>query len=108
MLDITNNFYWVDENKVPLSILEIRDNIANNKFCTPVSPDDKLNSLKKSLDNNYGNFLYIAKNMVYTVYCSENTVGETKDFYSLIPKAFTRDLKKALISKRSVESPPQK
>ena len=108
MLDITNNFYWVDENKVPLSILEIRDNIANNKFCTPVSPDDKLNFLKKSLDNNYGNFLYIAKNMVYTVYCSENTVGETKDFYSLIPKAFTRDLKKALISKRSVESPPQK
>lgn len=108
MLDITNNFYWVDENKVPLSILEIRDNIANNKFCTPVSPDDKLNSLKKSLDNNYGNFLYIAKNMVYTVYCSENTVGETKEFYSLIPKAFTRDLKKALISKRSVESPPQK
>ena len=46
--------------------------------------------------------------MVYTVYCSENTVGETKDFYSLIPKAFTRDLKKALISKGSVESPPQK
>lgn len=50
MLDITNNYYWVDSGGVPLSVLEIREHIANQKFCTPVSPADALDTLDK-LDN---------------------------------------------------------
>lgn len=108
MVDITNNYYWVDKNKVPLSVLEIREHIANQKFCTPVSPDDKLSDLKKSLEYNYANFLYIAKNMVYMQYCTENTLGETDELYSLVPKAYTSDFQFTLISKQAVEASPKK
>lgn len=107
MLDITNNFYWVDENKTPLSVLEIREHIANQKFCTPVSPDDNLSDLEKSLERNYYNFLYISKNMVYMYYCTEYAVGETNEFYGLFPKAFTPDYNFTLISKEAIESSPQ-
>lgn len=106
MLDITNNFYWVDENGMPLSILEIRDHLANQKFCTPVAPDDNLNNLEKSLERNYSNFLYIAKNMAYTYYCIEYTVGETDDLYFLIPEVFMPDDKTMLISKEAIEESP--
>lgn len=108
MLDITNNYYWVDKNKIPLSVLEIRDHIANQEFCTPVSPNDNLSDLENSLKQNYENFLYIAKNMVYTEYCTENTVGETDELYALVPKAFTINNKFMLISKKAIEASPQR
>lgn len=107
MLDITNNYYWVDESGTPLSVLEIREHIAKQEFCTPVSPGDKLDNLEKSLNRNYDNFLYIAKNMVYMQYCDENTVGEGEKFYSLVPTAVTFDAGCLLISKETVEAPPQ-
>lgn len=106
MLDITNNFYWVDEKGIPLSVLEIRNHIANQEFCTPVAPDDNLNNLEKSLERNYENFLYIAKNMVYTSYCIEYTVGETDESYFLIPEVFTPNDNIMLISKEAIEASP--
>ncbi len=107
MLDITSNYYWVDDSDAPLSVLEIREHIANQEFCTPVAPGDKLDNLEKSLNRNYENFLYIAKNMVYMQYCDENTVGEGEKFYSLVPTAVTFDAGYLLISKETVEAPPQ-
>lgn len=109
MLDITNNYYWVDESGTPLSVLEIREHIANQKFCTPVSPADPLDTLKnleKSLNRNYDNFLYIAKNMVYMKYCGDNTVGEGEEFYSLVPEAVTYDTRCMLISRERIEASP--
>lgn len=112
MLDITNNYYWVDESGTPLSVLEIREHIANQKFCTPVSSAnpldtlDKLTNLEKSLNRNYENFLYIAKNMVFMKYCGENTVGEGGEFYSLVPEAITYDTRCMLISRESIEASP--
>lgn len=106
MLDITNNFYWVDENGMPLSILEIRDKVANRKFCTPVAPNDNLENLGNSLNHNYDNFLYISKNMAYTYYCTEYTVGETDDLYFLIPEALTPSSTATLISTESIEKSP--
>ncbi|GEM_PF-550671 len=112
MLDITNNYYWVDESGTPLSVLEIREHIANQKFCTPVSPADpldtldELDNLEKSLNRNYDNFLYIAKNMVYMKYCGDNTVGEGEEFYSLVPKAVTFDTRCMMISKETIEASP--
>ena len=107
MLDITNNYYWVDESGAPLSVLEIREHIAKQEFCTPVSSGDKLDNLEKSLNRNYDNFLFIAKNMVYMQYCDENTVGEGTKFYSLVPTAVTFDAGFLLILKETVEVPPQ-
>lgn len=112
MLDITNNYYWVNESGTPLSVLEIREHIANQKFCTPVSPAnpldtlDELTDLEKSLNCNYENFLYIAKNMVLMKYCGENTVGEGKEFYSLVSEAITYDTRCMLISKETIEASP--
>ncbi len=112
MLDITNNYYWVDSGGVPLSVLEIREHIAKQEFCTPVSPEDpldtldKLDNLEKTLNRNYDNFLYIAKNMVYMKYCGENTVGEGSEFYSLVPEAITYDTRCMLISKETIEASP--
>lgn len=108
MLDITNNFYWVDENGKPLSVLEIRDHLEKQLFCTPVSPSDELNDLERSLQKNYGNFLYIAKNMVYMYYCTGYSTGETEQFYILMPSAYAEKENEHLIiiSRESIEASP--
>ncbi len=86
MLDITNNTYWLDENKTPLSVLEIRGKTALNEFCTPVEAGDNTNNLQELKNKNIGNFLYIVKNMVWMEYCTEYTVGESKNYYILMPQ----------------------
>ena len=105
MLDITNNTYWVDGNKTPLSVLEIRGKAASREFCTPVEVGDKTNNLQKLKEKNIGNFLYIVKNMVYMEYCTEYTVGESEDIYLLFPKNIPTEYQ-LLISKNSVERAP--
>lgn len=108
MLDITNNFYWVDETGKPLSVLEIREHIANQEFCSPVTPDDNLKELKKSLRKNYENLLYIAKNMVYMYYCTDYSTGETDSFYIIMPKScvLNENAPLILVSEKTIESPP--
>lgn len=106
MLDITNNFYWVDGNGTPLSVLEIRDHLANQEFCTPVAPDDDLKNLERSRERNYDNLLYIAKNMAYMYYCVENTVGESDEYFFLIPKAWEEDDNITCISREAIEKSP--
>ena len=107
MLDITNNEYWVDENNTPLSVLEIREKAALNKFCTPVEVGDETNNLQKLKEKNIGDFLYIVKNMVYMQYCADYTVGESKDIYLLLPENMPTD-SELLISKNSVVCSPIK
>lgn len=85
MLDITNDQYWVDENGTPLSILEIRDKGANQEFCTPVCCGDSLKDLEKLKTKHLGEFLYIMKNMVYTYYFDNYTVGEGENYYFCFP-----------------------
>lgn len=105
MLDITNNTYWVDENKTPLSVLEIREKAAMREFCTPVEVGDGTDDLQSVKNKNIGNFLYIVKNIVYTEYCTEYTVGESKGYFLLMPKNIPTEYE-LLISKTAVESSP--
>lgn len=113
MLDITNNEYWVDENNTPLSVLEIRSKLAMREFCTPVTVTDNKSDLKGIQKKRIGEFLYIAKNMVYMEYCTEFTVGESERFYMLRPqnmlmlKNFPTEYF-LLISKKSIENSPIK
>lgn len=107
MLDITNNTYWIDENKMPLSVLEIRNKAALNEFCTPVEIGDKTNNLQELKNKNIGNFLYIVKNLVYMTYCTDYTVGESEDNYMLLPQNIPTEYK-LLISKTAIESSPVK
>ncbi len=105
MLDITNDMYWVDENKTPLSIVEIREKLADQQFCTPISVSDVHSDLKNVLDDNYDNFLYIAKNMVYLEYMVNNAAGES-DVYTLMPENLDKPYD-FLISEKAVKSPPE-
>ncbi len=105
MLDITNNTYWLDENKTPLSVLEIRNKTALNEFCTPVEVGDKKSNLHGLKDKHIDNFLYIVKNMVWMEYCTEYTVGESNNYYILMPQNMPTEYE-LLISKSSIESSP--
>ena len=86
MLDITNNEYWVDETGTPLSVLEIREKGAMQKFCTPIKPGDSLENLESAKERYIGDFLYIMKNMVYMEYCDAYSVGESETTCLLFPK----------------------
>lgn len=105
MLDISNNLYWVDENAVPLSMLEVRDKIISEEFCTPVLSSDDLSDLKKSFKNNKYYFTYYAKNLAALRYMDTYTVGETNRLF-LIPVNYTPDENWSLISRESVERSP--
>lgn len=107
MLDITNNEYWVDENNTPLSVLEIRNKAAMKEFCTPVKTVDKTDDLQKVRKNHIGDFIYIVKNLAYTSYCTDYTVGESENKYLLLPKNIPTESER-LISKEAVEGSPIK
>lgn len=106
MLDITNDQYWVDKDKMPLSVLEVRKKGALQEFCTPVSNGDSMNNLPQLKRKHIGDFLYIMKNMVYIEYCSINTVGET-DIYLLLPKNLPMNYEN-IISENACMADPKK
>lgn len=105
MLDITTNSYWVDETGAPLSILEIREKLAQREFCTPVAAGDSLDELTLLRDRHIGIALYIAKNMVYMIYCAEYTVGECEDCFALCPETAPTRLE-SFIDRAAVERAP--
>lgn len=107
MMDITSNIYWVNEEGRPLSVLEIRQLVANQEFCTPVYYGDDCSDLKKSLNNNYGLYLYYLKNLVYTGYCDTMTVGESEKVYSLLPENKPVEEQMILISESAVTAAPE-
>ncbi len=105
MLDITNNQYWVDQGKTPLSILEIRSYGATQEFCTPVMPNDDQSNLLALNERYKPSFLYIMKNMLYTRYCKSYGVGEEDVPYILYPENLYTT-KGTIISQSSVTNPP--
>lgn len=106
MLDITRDEYWVDESGTPLSVLEIREYGANQVFCTPVKGYESLKDLHKLKEKHMDDFLSIMKNMVYTQYFSNYSVGEGEVAYSLLPDTF--DSSDYVISLESVTASPLK
>ena len=105
MLDISSDLYWVDENAVPLSVLEIRDRIINSEFCTPVFSDDDLKDLKKANEKYKYNFAYYVKNLAVLEYMDRYTVGETQRYY-LMPVNYTAEEDVPMISREAVEARP--
>lgn len=105
MFDITNNQYWVDENGMPLSILEIREKGSKKEFCTPVMPGDDLKDLSKLKKKYENEFIYIMKNMAYMQYFDSYSINEEATTYILFPKNLDIDYE-YIISKRSCEKSP--
>ena len=101
MLDITNNEYWIDDNKTPLSCIEIRENGANMEFCTPIHPFESMEDIEKLQSSYYSDFLYIMKNMVYLEYRDKYGVGEQGNPLLFIPSTLSTN--EMVISRKALE-----
>ena len=89
MLDITTDGYFVDENKTPLSLLEMRNAFARDEFVTFVSAADKLKDLQKSRQKNAYYNSYICKNLFYFITGSRNGFGPTEQWLYFCPEHFS-------------------
>lgn len=105
MLDTTNNLYWVDENGLPLSALEVREKFAKQDFVTPIKPGDNLSDLNKLHDKYESFILYTAKNMVWFRYFMEYGEGEADVIYALLPENM-EPWDDCLISESTIRQPP--
>ena len=67
MLDPTTDGYFVDENKTPLSLLEMRERFAKAEFVTFVSSTDRLRDLNRLREKHMEDNAYICKNLFYFI-----------------------------------------
>lgn len=88
MLDPTLDGYFINEDKTPLSILEIRERFANDLFLTFTCCMSRNKDLKK-LQNKYLDVnSYICKNMFYFMIEKEQRFGECNDLYIIAPRDY--------------------
>lgn len=85
MLDPTTDGYFVDENKQPLSLLEIRNKFANNEFVTFVLSTNNLKDLNKLKDKYINQNAYICKNLFYFYVDQDSTFGVTNKTLAFTP-----------------------
>lgn len=85
MLDPTTDGLFVDENKKPLSLLEIREKFANDEFVTFVQSTDRLTDLNKLKDKYIGESAYICKNLFYFYIDKVSTFGTTGNTLAFVP-----------------------
>lgn len=85
MLDPSSDGLFIDENKTPLSLLEIRDKLVNNEFVTFVKSDDKLDDLEKLREEYLDMTTYFCKNSFYFVVDEDSTFGYTNKTLTFAP-----------------------
>ena len=89
MLDPTTDGYFIDEGKMPLSLLEMREKFANGGFVTFVHSEDPLENIQalkeKYLDKN----LYICKNLFYFEVEQYSTFGEKGRYLQFVPRYYS-------------------
>lgn len=105
MLDTTNNIYWVGEDKIPLSAIEVREKFANQDFITAVMPGENLDNLQKLRNKHMDLILYTSKNMVYFQYFLHYGEGEDDVMYALLPETM-EPWDDCLISKEAIWASP--
>ena len=89
MLDPTTDGLFIDENKTPLSLLEIRKKFANDEFVTFVLSTDKLNDLEKLKDKYIEQNAYICKNLFYFYIDQESTFGPSNNVLEFVPDNYS-------------------
>ncbi len=105
MLDTTNDIYWIGEENVPLSALEVRQKFADQELVTPVVPGESTDDLNELREKHMDLILYTAKNMAYFQYFLNYGVGEDDIIYSLLPETM-EPVDSCLISEDTVKAPP--
>ena len=89
MLDPTTDGYFVDAQKRPLSLLEMRAFFANDAFLTFVTAADRLRDLKKSAEKGAYYNAYICKNLFYFMTGTRNGFGPTDSWLVFAPEKFS-------------------
>ena len=89
MLDPTTDGYFVDDEKHPLSLLEMRHRFANDEFVTFVSVTERLTNLKRSAEKNASFNSYICKNLFYFKTGRRNGFGPTDEWLVFTPEHFS-------------------
>lgn len=89
MLDPTTDGYFIDENKMPLSMAEIREHFASLRFTTFVSSTTRRFDLERLATKNAGINWYILKNCFLISFEPYNGFGEKPGSVHLIPKNYS-------------------
>ena len=88
MLDPTTDGYFIDENRSPLSMLELRDLFAHNKFVAFAKSTSRLTDLNRLREKYLDKIAYIAKNSFYFVVGESQRFGNEGEFLYVKPSDF--------------------
>ena len=89
MLDPTTNGYFIDENKTPLSMLEIRNKFKNLELVTYLNVAKSLKDPKKLKEKYYSLNNYICKNSFCLALEEYNGFGEKSGALHFIPEGYS-------------------
>lgn len=88
MLDPTTNGYLVDEKGQILSLLEIREKMANAEFVTFRKAASRETDLRKTAQRNWEQNTYYAKNLFWFQVDAISQFGETGKWLEILPEHF--------------------
>ncbi len=89
MMDPTTDGYFVNENHLPLSMLEIRTGFLTSHFQTFVTSTSKPKNLPKTQNRNANINLYMLKNCFRISFEQYNGFGEKNGSVCLIPEHYS-------------------
>lgn len=89
VLDPTTDGYFVDEEKTPLSLLEMREKFANAKFVTFAPSASTLKDIQKLREKYLEKNMYICKNLFYFEVEKYSTFGEKGEYLRFAPVGFS-------------------
>ncbi len=88
MLDPTMDGLFIDENKTPLSLLQMREKFAKAEFITFVHLTNKLDNLEKLKEKYVETNAYICKNLFFFYIDQNSTFGTTGKTLAFVPKNY--------------------
>lgn len=89
MLDPTTDGYFIDEEKKPLSLLEMRHRFANGAFVTYVRATDSLKDISKLRQKYMQTNAYICKNLFYFLVEKFSCFGVKGEHLWFVPANFS-------------------
>ena len=89
MLDPTTNGYFVNKEKEPLSMFEIREHFANRTFVTYVNASKPVRNINKAKEKYARQNIYLMKNSFYFVLDSYNGFGDKGKALYFVPKSYS-------------------
>lgn len=89
MLDPTTDGYFVDDQRTPLSLLELRERFTTDQFATFVLSTNRLTDLQKWQDKYAQCNTYICKNLFYFILEKENRFGPGDTRLNICPEGYS-------------------